>query len=593
MIKELSELGKILRAGKDDGAWVHDALKEEAISMELIIQQDGTFQQLQLIEDKLTPSEAIIAKKGKARLLLDKSEEVLCYGGEDSKKKHQLYLDKFAQYKELKDLAPVVAFYDNKCVGVDKALEQFEAISITDDKKVKKKIAGNIGFRIQSEAIRIHEKPEVLMAVIEKYELLQREQLINTTKKCSICGKSDYPVEDIPHGMIKRVPDGQSSGCALVSYNENAYESYGLKGNNNSSVCTNCAKTYVEGLNWLLSSGNEIPVALKNGKTKNQFRYSNRRNFGSDTAIVFWTRSNQALDEIDMLEAPTEADVARMLESLKSGKEKDAHYLEPERFYSCTLSGAAARIAVRDWIETGLGEFRMSIAHWFRDISIARYDNERNEAVTHYAPLYDLARSCQRKNSDGSYDKDDTATARVASSLWKAAIQNNLIPLWILTKALQRTRLDKYGVTFERAALIKLILNRNNKGGGFMITENKAQGERPVAYICGQIFAKLESIQYAALGDRNAGIREKYFTYAMTSPAAAFGRLFNLHSKHFSKLKSEKPGLAVALDKELQELCKDIDIDKLAPLFLLEQQGQFAIGYYHQKQEQFARVNQK
>ena len=110
----------------------------------------------------------------------------------------------------------------------------------------------------------------------------------------------------------------------------------------------------------------------------------------------------------------------------------------------------------------------------------------------------------------------------------------------------------------------------------------------PILYVCGQIFAKLESIQYAALGDRNAGIRERYFTYVMTLPSAAFGRLFDLHSKHFTKLKNEKPGLAVKLDKELQELVGDIDIKKLPPTFLLEEKGQFAIGYYHQKQAQFS-----
>ena len=126
-----------------------------------------------------------------------------------------------------------------------------------------------------------------------------------------------------------------------------------------------------------------------------------------------------------------------------------------------------------------------------------------------------------------------------------------------------------------------------------MIMESIAQGDRPIAYVCGQIFAKLESIQYAALGDRNTGIREKYFTYAMTSPASAFGRLFNLHSKHFTKLKSEKPGLAITLDKELQELCKSVDIQKFPQLFLLEEQGQFAIGYYHQKQAQFAGIHNK
>lgn len=593
MIKELSELGKTLRKEKDENAWVHDALKDESISMELVISQDGRFQQLLFVDDKSTTAEAITAKKGKARLLLDKPEEVLCFGGDPSKKKHQSFLDKIADYKQLQEVAPVIAFYQNNTDGLDKALEQFELISATDDKKIKKKIAGNIGFRMQVEAVRIHEKPEVLNAVISKYESIQKEQLSKAARQCSVCAECNYPVEDLPHGMIKNVPDGQKAGCAFVSYNENAFESYGLKGNRNSSVCTNCAKTYVEGLNWLMSSGNEIYVTDKKGKAKPKFRYSHRKNFGTDTAMVFWTRNNQALNEIDQLEAPSADDVARMIESLASGKEKDTRYLDPERFYSCTLSGAAARIAVRDWIETSLGDFRTYIALWFRDIAITKYDFDQEKVITHYAPLYDLARSCQRKNSDGNYDKDDTAIARIASNLWKSALQNISIPLWILTKVLQRARLDKYGVTPERAALIKLVLNRNNKRGGFMITKDTIEVDRPIAYICGQIFAKLESIQYAALGDRNAGMREKYFTYAMTSPLAAFGRLFNLSSKHFTKLKSEKPGLAVNLDKEIQDLCKNIDIQKLPQLFQLEEQGQFAIGYYHQKQEQFAGINHK
>jgi CRISPR-associated protein Csd1 len=155
-----------------------------------------------------------------------------------------------------------------------------------------------------------------------------------------------------------------------------------------------------------------------------------------------------------------------------------------------------------------------------------------------------------------------------------------------MTKVLQRARLDKDGVSSERAALIKIILNRNNKGGGFVITENIMEGNRPIAYICGEIFAKLESIQYfASSGERNAGIRERYFTYAMTLPAAAFGRLFDLSSKHIRKLRNEKPGLAINLDKELQRLICDINV--LPNAFTLEEKGQFAIGYYHQRQKQF------
>ena len=598
MIKELSELGKTLRSQKPENEWVHDALKEEPISMEIVINIDGDFQKFELFEKKPTIAESIAAKKGKARVLLDKAEEVLCYispedfskdGGKGSKKKHKLFLDKIANYQDLQELAPVVAFYkQSKPKGLEKALKNFET-AIPDEKNKK----GNIGFRIQSEGIRIHEKPNVLRKVIEKYETEQKLLLTKTQKNCSICGKTDYPVEDLPHGMIKKVPKGQSSGCALVSYNENAFESYDLKGNSNSSICTNCAKTYVEGMNWLLSAGNDVVVKTKKGKERKEFRYTNRKSFGSDTAMVFWTRKNEKLNEIDYLEAPNPGDVARLIESVSSGIERDSRYLEPDWFYSCTLSGSAARIAVRDWIEISLFDFRKAIAKWFQDIAIGEYNVDLKKIQTYYPRLYDLARSCQRKNSDGSYDKDDTSLARTAVYLWNAAFKNTSLPLWMLTKVLQRARLDKYGVTSDRAALIKIILNRNNKGGGFVITERIQQGDRPVAYVCGQIFAKLESIQYAAIGDRNAGIRERYFTYAMTSPASAFGRLFNLNSKHFTKLKHEKPGLAVNLDKELQELCKDVDINRFPSTLLLEEQGQFAIGYYHQKQGQFSSAKSK
>jgi len=225
MIKELSDLGKKLRSQKADDEWVHDALKPEPINIELIIAKDGSFQKLNLIEKKQTTAEAITAKKGKARLLLDKAEEVLCYGGEKSKSKHDMFLKKLDEYRKLLELDPVMAFYtSNKAKGLDAALQGYiEAIPEEKNRK------GNIGFRIEFEGVRIHEKPEVLQAIIDHYETTQNELLTGSSKKCSLCNQSKYPVVDMPHGMIKRVPDGQASGCALVSYNDTAFESYALK----------------------------------------------------------------------------------------------------------------------------------------------------------------------------------------------------------------------------------------------------------------------------------------------------------------------------------------------------------------------------
>ena len=108
------------------------------------------------------------------------------------------------------------------------------------------------------------------------------------------------------------------------------------------------------------------------------------------------------------------------------------------------------------------------------------------------------------------------------------------------------------------------------------------------AHIAGRIFAILESIQIAALGkDLNAPIRERFFPSASTTPASAFGRLMKLSQNHLAKLRGEKPGLAVDFDKQLGELFAHI-VDFPA-IFTLVEQGQFAIGYYHQKQESLSK----
>ena len=609
MIRELSDLGKTLRDQKTENGWVHDALKEETISLVLTIRIDGSFVSLQPIDRKKTTAEAVQRTSGKgARLLLDNCGYVLGaydYDSSNFKKKakekgeskaHEifkkevsdklsLFIGRLNENEELNELTPLVNFYnDNKERGIDIVNQEYFLKNVS-----KKDRSGNIAILISGKDRYVHESDSVYRKIIATYDDKQRVRLSGNKKKCSICAGEEFPVGDFTHYPIKGVPGDKepAGGRKLISYNgdNNPFESYEMVGNENCMICTNCAKTYVEGLNWLLSSGTKI----KTKKNKDDIIYTNRwprkrsASFGVDTAMVFWSCRNADLPEIDQLEAPNPDDVARLIESVTSGTEKESRYLEPDQFYSFTLSGSAARIAVRDWIETSLYDFRSSIAQWFKDIKIVKYDRDLKSLKTHYARLYDLARSCQN-----DADNKNIVLSRIAVHLWNSALKNTSLPLWMLTKVLQRARLDENSVTADRAALIKLILNRNNKGGGFMITERMEEGHKPVAYVCGQIFAKLESIQYAALGDRNAGIRERYFTYAMTSPSAAFGRLFNLHSKHFTKLKSDKPGLAITLDKELQELCKDIDIKSFPSTFALEEQGQFAIGYYHQRQKQFS-----
>lgn len=610
MIRELIEYGKKIRKN-------HDALKDEPIDIDMVIKEDGTFVQFSVIDRIVRPAEAITAKKGKARLLLDKAEEVLNYTNKefiDKKEKllkkgkseaeaesqakskaeksvrfkHNLFLDKLNEYKALELLKPVFLFYnENKANGIEKALLEFE------NQIPEKDRSGNIAFRINDK--RIHEQQEVLKAIIDNYEKKQSKKLQdNKSKICSICGTSDYPITENPHGMIKNVPDAINREAALISYNEDAYESYNLKRNLNSAICTNCAKNYVEGLNHLMNHGHEITVTNEKGKVDEKFKFTNRKNLGNDTAVVFWTRDHESLNEIDWFDKPDEGQIANLLESFANAKVSISENLKPNLFYSITLSGVAKRIAVRDWIEVSIEEYKKNIAQWFKDLAIKYYDNQLKKLKTFYPSLNQLSWACKREDSE-----EDETIARVAKHLWNCALKNQRPPLWILTillKRLAHIKVSEDGTsintfTNSRASLIKFILNRNNQGGTPMLKEQLDSENKTPAYLCGRLFALIEGIQRSALGKNiNAGVRERFFSAASSSPAAAFGRLMRLMQNHLTKLKQEKPGLAVVLDKEVTDLCSQIS--QFPATLSFEEQGYFALGYYHQKQFDFNRAKQ-
>jgi CRISPR-associated protein Csd1 len=607
MIKELCNYGERLRKNKsDDGQLVHNALKDEPVGFDLLIKSDGAFDSFLVLPDGLmTKAESLTSKKGKARLLVDKAEEILAYDREGKKasvtSKHNLFLEKLKLYSNLEVLTPVLLFYKNKENGVDKARAEFVKI----DAKLQSK---NIAFRLVGDNERLNEKDEIIGAIIAHYESEQQAQL--SEKKCAICGKNDFPVIDKPHGMIKRVPSGQSSGTALVSYNTNAFESYNLSGNENSSICTNCARNYVEGLNDLLTAGYEkIVEDIKKSEQQNLFEdetrnkektiwvYKNRRDFHTkDTAVIYWTRENSDLNEIDLLETPDDGQIGKLFDSVAVGKE--VKIKDTDMFYSCTLSGSAARIAIRDWIEVSLPEYRQNIANWFKDIEITAFDFLEKRGKIYHPSVGSLANTVKSKKSTA-----DTLKSRIIPYLWSAAIKNAILPLWILQTVLKQTHyieheengeksLAKEPITKERAALIRLVLNRNNLGG-FMGKELDDANLTP-AYVCGQIFSVIVDIQRAAMGSElNADIRSRFFSFASTTPAAAFGRLMKLSQNHLSKLKiSNKSYLYGFFDKKLREVCAKLEGEKFPPILTLEQQGQFALGYYHKKHETVLRAKE-
>ena len=105
-------------------------------------------------------------------------------------------------------------------------------------------------------------------------------------------------------------------------------------------------------------------------------------------------------------------------------------------------------------------------------------------------------------------------------------------------------------------------------------------------YLLGRLFAVLERAQEAASqGIINATIRDRFYGAASSTPVAVFSHLLKLKNHHIAKL--ENKGQAINLEKQIGEIMAGLN-DFPAHLNL-QDQGRFAVGYYHQRQDFFTK----
>ena len=83
---------------------------------------------------------------------------------------------------------------------------------------------------------------------------------------------------------------------------------------------------------------------------------------------------------------------------------------------------------------------------------------------------------------------------------------------------------------------------------------------------------------------------DRFYGRASTAPALVFGPLLTLAQNHLGGIKND--GQRVNLDRELSEIIGRLGSD-LPRTLTLEEQGRFAIGYYHQKAFRFAELRRR
>ena len=543
MFVELVELGKRIRKG-------HDALKEEKCKWDIVIDKEGNF--IDLIPcDIIIAAEKLPAKKGRARLLLDKPEETLGFQG--FKDKNEKYIAKLEEYKEVKELSPVFLFY-NKPEEIEKALKAF-----MDFPPAKQQ--GNMAFMVDS--TRLVSLESVKDAIKKKYEDSLSAKKQETL--CAVCGTNNFPILDEPHGSVK-LPKGQTAGSMLISYNTNAFESYNLKGNLNSGICTNCARNYVEALQYLVANGHESLTE----KREKIFRYSNRQRISDDTIALFWTKEiNEEIDVFSDVCQPSEEKIRELFSSVKTGEKLHAHEDIENYFYCCTISSSAARVSVRDWIAISISKYKENLMHWFEDIATVK----DGEVV--YPGINIILNNCIKKKAKPT-QSDFKAKARIGAILWHAALTNTSLPQMILQSVLtqiEHEKTTKYNKTFsaEKSTVIRLVLNRNiNKT--YKMEKELDEQNASKAYLCGRLFALICKLQFKAQGEVNSSIKDRFFASASNTPGRVIGMLLTQYVPIYQK---KTKG---AYSKSITEIATRIGHfpDKLT----LVERGEFALGYY-------------
>lgn len=476
------------------------------------------------------------ARSVKPLLLADHAEYTFGLGREKTKperveKCHKAYLDLLQECVNVSEdpiVAAVLTFLQN---------EPFSKLELEEDFDR----SGIIIFRVSDQFA--HRRSSVRKFWVNHHTPKPKKDV--DAMQCLICGEEKPVLKRLP-GKIKGVPGGHSVGTAIISANENAFESYGLKASQIAPTCIECGDRFTKALNYLLSD-------------------DSHHVWFSSLIFAFWTRQSVGFNFATFIKDPQDSAVHELINSIRNGKWYPE--VDETRFYAVSLSGSGGRAVVRDWIDTTVGKVKASLASWFQGQEVVDAWGEEPRMLGVYA----LAGACVRDLKD--------VPPPVYRSLLRSGLSKTPLPWNLLQRAVRRNHAERT-VTRPRAALIKLVLTTQN-----VIKENdmvELQTDHPeAAYHCGRLLAVLESIQRKALGNINATVVDRFYGTASTAPASVFGRLLRGAQPHLSKLHRDRPGTGHALQQSLEDVLAEL------PAFPhtldLKQQGLFALGYYHQR----------
>ena len=561
------------RKAESDGGVAPEGFENKEIPFIIVIDKQGNFIQLEdtrELKGKKKVGRTFLVPKGLGRsgsksyevsnILWDHYGYVLAYAGEKGQEQADRQHASFtSKVNELKQALPDDAGVAAVAAFLASAAEKSKAMQAANWVECAKVKGCNLSFRLMDEAVDLVCQSKAVQAYVSQANQAQSDNIPKGI--CLVTGKL-APIARL-HNPVKGV---NAKPAPFTSVNLSAFESYGKEQGFIFPVGEQVMFEYTTALNTLLAG-------------ENRFRIG-------DVTAICWSAKPTPLEEYlaslisgggkDNPDAHIDA-VKSLYKSLYNGK-----YTEPdgkEKFYLLGLSPNSARIVVRFWHETTVAALSESIAAWYDDLQMVRGENSP------YPEYMPLPRLLGNLVLDG---KMENLPSDLIAQITDAALNNRVLPVSLLQAALRRNKAEQK-ITYGRASLLKAYINRAIRAGRLKnmkeLTMSLDRNRQDIGYVLGRLFAVLEKTQAEANPGLNATIADRYFGSASSTPIAVFGTLMRLLPHHLNKLEFE--GRAVQLQWEIRQILEHCQ--RFPNHLNLEQQGLFAIGYYHETQFLFTK----
>jgi CRISPR-associated protein Csd1 len=369
-----------------------------------------------------------------------------------------------------------------------------------------------------------------------------------------ICFATGLPVlASKTHPKVTKLgKEALTFGAPLISFDKESFGSYGLLQGENAAVSEDAAWAYRAALDTLLAR------CMRFGELK----------------VTRWYKQP----------------LSNSPDPIESGGVNNTAYV-------LAMIGAKGRMRVRFWQSCDLTELGRAICRWFDDLEMVHACGDGLAVVP---SLEEVLSSQQRLYGR----KQEIGKARPSQSLQLAMLQSvfnpqTVIPVSFVVQVLGFVRAALLDGEFQQAVGFDTVRRAQNpardrlhiwmgllraaqvRHGRRETTPDLNQNHSSRAYHCGRLAHVLLTVRGVVDQDADEkNNRHRSVGLMMIRPAEIIETLSNNHQRWIRRIEAEKPGFALSLESQLQNIWERIETSP--SVFSVDEQSLFVLGYFQQ-----------